>query len=217
MKKLTLQAEKRTPPGKGLYALRQAGLLPAVVYGPGLETQAIQLNAKDATKMLNGMSGSTLLHLLLDGKEYQVLLREVQRDFIRLTILHADFYAVPPDRLIRVRIPLEFTGISAAVRDFGGVLVHVISDLDVECLPKDLVSMIKIDLGALMKVGDAIAIKDIDIPSGIKVLMDMHEHVVTVTAQAAEEVVAAPATVTAATGEVEVIEKGKKLEEGEEE
>jgi large subunit ribosomal protein L25 len=215
MKKITLQAEKRTQPGKGLFAMRQSGVIPAVLYGPGLETQSIQLQTKETTRLLNGISGSTLIHLVLDGKEYQVLLREVQRDSIRLDILHVDFYAVPPDRLIRVHVPLVFSGVSVAVRDFGGVLVHVISDLTVECLPKDLVNTIRVDLGALMKIGDAIAIKDIELPSGIKVLMDLHENVVTVTAQAAEEEVVAPVSAVA-TPEVEVIEKGKKLEEGEE-
>jgi large subunit ribosomal protein L25 len=216
MAKITLKAEKRGHISKGLYALRQSGQLPAVLYGPGFDTLSIQLPVKDTTKKLNGLSGSTLIHLSVEGKEYQVLLREVQRDSIRQDIVHVDFYAVPPDRIIKVRVPLEFTGISVAVRDFGGVLVHLVSDLTVECLPKDLVSKIKVDLGALMKIGDAIAIKDINLPAGINVHMDMHENVVTVTAQAAEEepVVVAGA---AATPDVEVIEKGKKLEEGEEE
>lgn len=216
MAKVALKAEKRGHVSKGLFALRQSGLLPAVLYGPGFETMSIQLPVKEATKKLNGLSGSTLIHLDVEGKEYQVLLREVQRDSIRLDILHVDFYAVPPDRIIKVRVPLEFTGLSVAVRDFGGVLVHLVSDLTVECLPKDLVSKIKVDLGALMKIGDAIAIQDIALPAGIKVHMDMHENVIMVTAQAAEEEVAVVAG-AATTTEVEVIEKGKKLEEGEEE
>jgi large subunit ribosomal protein L25 len=216
MAKVTLKAEPREHVNKGLYALRQSGQLPAVLYGPGFETLSIQLPIKETTKKLNGLSGSTLIHLTVSGKEYQVLLREIQRDSIRLDILHVDFYAVPPDRVIRVKVPMEFTGISVAVRDFGGVLVHLVSDLIVECLPKDLISKIKVDLGALMKVGDAIAIKDIALPPGIKVHMDQNESVIMVSAQAAEEEVAVVAPTIAST-EVEVIEKGKKLEEGEEE
>jgi large subunit ribosomal protein L25 len=176
----------------------------------------IELESKAATQMLNGMTGSTLIKLMVDQKAYSVLLRDIQRDSIRRTILHADFYAVPTDRAIRVRVPLHFTGVSAAVRDFSGILVPVLNDLEVECLPKDLVSGISVELAPLEKIGDSIAIKDLALPPGIHVLMDTNETVVTVTAQMAEEEVVAP-VVAAVPGEVEVIEKGKKLEEGEEE
>jgi large subunit ribosomal protein L25 len=94
--------------------------------------------------------------------------------------------------------------------------VPVVNDLEVECLPKDLVSAIAVDLAPLEKIGDSIAIKDISLPPGIRVLMDIEETVVTVTAQMAEEEVIAPVVTTVPT-DVEVIEKGKKLEEGEEE
>ncbi len=216
MSELELKAKVRSAIGKGLYALRTSGKIPAVLYGPGVEAVPIELEAKAATQMLNGLTGSTLIKLMVDQKAYSVLLRDIQRDSIRRTILHADFYAVPTDRAIRVRVPLHFTGVSAAVRDFSGILVPVLNDLEVECLPKDLVSGISVELAPLEKIGDSIAIKDLALPPGIHVLMDTNETVVTVTAQMAEEEVVAPVA-AAVPGEVEVIEKGKKLEEGEEE
>jgi large subunit ribosomal protein L25 len=216
MTELEIKANVRSAIGKGLYALRTAGKIPAVVYGPGIEAFPIELDAKTAVPTLNGLTGSTLVHLKIDKKDYSVLLRDLQRDSVRRTILHVDFYAVPTDRAIRVRVQLQFTGDSAAVRDFSGILVHPITDLEVECLPKDLVSGISVDLAPLAKIGDSILIKDITLPPGIRVLMDADETVATVTAQMAEEEVAAP-VVAAVPGEVEVIEKGKKLEEGEEE
>lgn len=216
MSELELKAKVRSAIGKGLYALRTSGRIPAVLYGPGVEAIPIELEAKAATQMLNGLTGSTLVKLMVDQKAYSVLLRDIQRDSIRRTILHADFYAVPTDRAIRVRVPLHFTGVSAAVRDFSGILVPVLNDLEVECLPKDLVSGISVELAPLEKIGDSIAIKDLALPPGIHVLMDTNETVVTVTAQMAEEEVVAPVA-AAVPGEVEVIEKGKKLEEGEEE
>ena len=216
MSELELKAKVRSAIGKGLYALRTSGKIPAVLYGPGVEAIPIELEAKAATQMLNGLTGSTLVKLMVDQKAYSVLLRDIQRDSIRRTILHADFYAVPTDRAIRVRVPLHFTGVSAAVRDFSGILVPVLNDLEVECLPKDLVSGISVELAPLEKIGDSIAIKDLPLPPGIHVLMDVNETVVTVTAQMAEEEVVAPVA-AAVPGEVEVIEKGKKLEEGEEE
>jgi large subunit ribosomal protein L25 len=216
MSDIELKAKVRSAIGKGLFALRTAGKIPAVMYGPGVDAVPIELEAKAATQTLNGMTGSTLIKLSIDQKIYSVLLRDIQRDSIRRTILHADFYAVPTDRAIRVRVPLHFMGVSAAVRDFSGILVPVLNDLEVECLPKDLVSGISVELAPLEKIGDSIAIKDISLPPGIRVLMDSEETVVTVTAQMAEEEVVAP-VVAAVPGEVEVIEKGKKLEEGEEE
>jgi large subunit ribosomal protein L25 len=213
---IELKAKVRSAIGKGLFALRTSGKIPAIMYGPGVDAVPIELEAKAATQTLNGMTGSTLIKLSIDQKAYSVLLRDIQRDSIRRTILHADFYAVPTDRAIRVRVPLHFSGVSAAVRDFSGILVHTLSDLEVECLPKDLVSRITVDLAPLEKIGDSIAIKDISLPPGIRVLMDTEETVLTVTAQMAEEEVVAPVAAVVP-GEVEVIEKGKKLEEGEEE
>jgi large subunit ribosomal protein L25 len=216
MGEIKLQGKTRSTIGKGLFALRNSGKIPAVVYGPGIETIPIELETKIATQTLNGLTGSTLVQLEIEKKTYSVLLRDLQRDSVRRTILHADFYAVPTDRAIRVRVPLQFTGESAAVRDFSGILVHTLSDLEVECLPKDLVSGITVDLAPLEKIGDSISIKNVPLPSGIRVLMDPEETVVTVAAQMAEEEVIAPVAAAVPT-EVEVIEKGKKLEEGEEE
>jgi large subunit ribosomal protein L25 len=214
MSETVLEAKARSTIRKGLYALRTAGKIPAVVYGPGVDTIPIELDARASVQTLNSLTRSTLVRLEVDKKAYSVLLRDIQRDSVRRTILHADFYAVPTDRAIRVRVPLQFTGVSAAVRDFSGILVHPITDLEVECLPKDLVSGITVDLAPLEKIGDSIAIKSIALPPGIKVLMDLEETVVTVTAQMAEEEVVAPVA-AAVPAEVEVIEKGKKLEEGE--
>jgi large subunit ribosomal protein L25 len=216
MSDIELKGKVRSSIGKGLFALRNAGKIPAVLYGPGVESIPIELEAKAATQTLNTLTGSTLVRLEIDKKAYSVLLRDLQRDSIRRTILHADFYAVPTDRAIRVHVPLQFSGDSAAVRDFSGILVHTLSDLEVECLPKDLVNGITVDLAPLEKIGDSISIKDIPLPPGIHVLMDPEETVVTVTAQMAEEEVVAPVAAAVPT-EVEVIEKGKKLEEGAEE
>jgi large subunit ribosomal protein L25 len=216
MSDITLHAKVRSAVGRGLYALRNSGKIPAVLYGPGVDTVPLELDSKQTTQVLNGLTGSTLVRLDVDKKSYSVLLRDLQRDSIRRTILHADFYAVPSDREIHVRVPLVITGESAAVRDFGGILVHTLADLEVECLPKDLVSEIAVDIESIREIGDSISIKDIILPPGIRTLTDPEETVVTVMAQMAEEEVVAPEAV-AVSGDVEVIEKGKGLEEGMEE
>ncbi len=168
MNEIVLQAGNRTAVGKGLFALRKSGKIPAVLYGPGIDSLPIELEEKTAAKLLNTVTESTLISLEVGGKKYSVLLRDVQRDSILRKILHADFYAVPTDRAIRVHVPLQFTGESAAVRDFGAVLVHLLSELEVECLPKDLVNGIQVSIAPLEKVGDSIAIKDIFCHPGSK-------------------------------------------------
>src|SRR4030042_825680 len=122
MSEISLQGSVRSKIGKGLFALRNSGKIPAILYGPGVDSIPIELDEKTAVKILNGLTGSTLVRLEIDKKAYSVLLRDIQRDSIRRTILHADFYAVPTDRAIRVRVPLQFTGESAAVRDLSGIL-----------------------------------------------------------------------------------------------
>jgi large subunit ribosomal protein L25 len=215
MNEIVLKANVRSAVGKGLFALRKSGQIPAILYGPGINALPIELEEKTAARVINALTGSTLVRLEVGEKKFSVLLRDLQRDSILRTIRHVDFYAVPSDRVIRVHVPLQFTGVSAAVRDLGGVLIHLLSELEVECLPKDLVNGISVSLLPLEKVGDSIAIKDVLLPNGIKVLMDPEESIITVTAQAAEEEVVAPVAAEVPT-DVEVIEKGKKLEEEEE-
>jgi len=207
MTKTELHAERRTKIGGGLYSLRSAGKIPAVIYGPSTPSLPIQLEAKQAGRIIDSLAGSDLISLMIDGKNHDVLLRDVQRDSIRRTIQHVDFYEVPTDRPIRVRIRLEFIGSAPAVRDFGGVLVHLIDELEAECLPKDLVGHLQVDLNGLSQIGDSIAVKDVPLPPGIRLLMGPEEDIVTVTEQAKEEVVeAAPAPVTP---EVELVRKEK--------
>lgn len=209
-----LIATKRTVTGKQVGQLRRAGKLPAVVYGPVVEATAIQLDAREASRILRRVHGAQLLDLTIDGAAHKVLLQDLQRDSIRGTFLHADFYAVDMNRVIRVRLPIRLVGNSYAVSSLSGVLVHGTTELEVECLPADLIVQVEADLGALKEIGHALYVRDLYLPKTIKVLSDPDDMVARVTYQAKEEDLSAPATV--ATTEVEVIEKGKIEEEGEE-
>jgi large subunit ribosomal protein L25 len=209
----TLVATKRTVTGKQVGQLRRSGQLPAVLYGPGTEPLAIQLNARDAGQIIRKIKGTQLVDLIVDGKAYKALVQELQRDSIKGFFLHADFYAVDMARVLRVKVPLHFTGSSYAVVSLSGVLVHGVTDIEIECLPADLPAGLDIDLGALKEIGSALHVKDVPLPPTIRVLSDPEELVARVTYQAKEEDLT---TVTAvATADVEVIEKGKIEEEGE--
>ena len=209
----TLVATKRTVVGKQVGQLRRAGQLPAVLYGPGTEPVAIQLNAREASQAIRRVKGTQLMDLTVDGKAYKVLVQELQRDSIKGFYLHADFYAVDMDRMLRVKVPLRLTGSSYAVVSLSGVLVHGITEIEIECLPADLPAGLDIDLEPLKEIGSALHVKDVPLPSAIKVLTDPDELVARVTYQAKEEDLTTAAA--APTAEVEVIEKGKVEEEGE--
>lgn len=213
MDTLILNAERRTVTGKKVGQLRRAGLLPAVVYGPDSAPLAVQLNAREATRLIRRIQGTQLVDLVVDGQTRKVLVHELQRDPIRGDYLHADFYAPDMTRPFRVAIPIHLTGSSFAVTGFSGVLVRGVTDLVIECLPGDLIPSIDVDLEPLKEIGQALYVRDIRVPATVKVISDPDDMVARVTYQAKEEdLSAAPA---AATAEVEVVEKGKKEEEGE--
>lgn len=210
--KKRLSAVKRTVIGKQVGQLRRAGQLPAVMYGPGVEPVAIQINAREAARVLRYVQGAELVELVMDGESHNVLLQDLQRDSIRGDFTHADFYAVDMARPIKAHIPVRLVGTSYAVASLSGVLVRGLPGIDVQCLPGDLVAVVEADLGPLKEIGNAIHVRDLTVPPAITVLTDGDELVARVM-QAREEELAVPAAPT--TAEVEVIEKGKTEEEGE--
>ncbi|MEP7356808.1 MAG: 50S ribosomal protein L25 [Anaerolineales bacterium] len=203
----------RTVRGHQVGQLRRDGQLPAVIYGPGTTPQAIQLNSREATKVLRRVHGAELIDLELDGTTHKVLVHDLQRDSIRGDFLHADLYVVDMARKIKVRIPIRLIGISPAVVSLSGVLVRGVQELEVETLPGDLVPAIDADLGLLKEINSVIHVRDLVIPQGLQVLTDGDEQVARVTFQTKEEDLSTPAGTTPS--EVEVIEKGKLEEEGE--
>ncbi len=214
MDKPTLTAEPRNVVGKHVSRLRRAGVLPGVVYGPTSQPVAIQLNAREATRVIRKIEGTQLVDLVIEGQTRRVLVHELQRDSIRGDFLHVDFYAPDMTRPLRVAVPIHLTGTSFAVNSLNGVLVRGITDLAIECLPDDLIPSVSVDITPLKEIGQAVFVRDLQVPANVKVLSDPDDMLARATYQAKEEdLSAAPTTATA---EVEVVEKGKKEDEGEE-
>jgi len=216
MEKVVLKASKREVTGKQVKALRRAGLLPAVIYGRHVEPLAISLEAHNASLMLAKLTSSSLVTIEVEGKEYPALVREKQRDYVKSKLLHVDFLAVDLTEKIRANVRIEITGISPAVKDFNAVLVNNLNTLEVECLPTDLPERFTVDISVLKQVGDGFRVRDLQVAENVRVLTDPDETIVVTTYAKAEEE-AAPAVEGVAVEEPEVIEKGKKEEEGEEE
>lgn len=215
MEKVVLKATKRDVIGKQVKALRREGKLPAVIYGRHTEPVNIVLETHAASLALAKASSSTLVTVDVDGKEYPVLVREKQRDFIKNRLLHVDFLAVSLTEKLRATVSLNFVGVSPAVKDFNAVFVHNLEQFHVECLPADLPEHIDIDISMLKRVGDAIRVGDIALSDKIRVLENPDTVVCVASAPKVEEVAAPEAAVPTAAEPELAVERGKKEEEEE--
>jgi large subunit ribosomal protein L25 len=210
MEEAVFKAIRRDVIGKQVKALRREGQLPAVMYGKTIEPTPILLDLRESTRLLSRLAASALVTIELEGAQHKALVREKQRDFIRGTLKHIDFQVISMKEKLRVKVAIRLTGESAAVKDFNGVLVTGLGEVEVECLPQDLPQQITVDIAALKQIGDALYIRDLNVPDKVEILDGQDELVAVVNYQAAEEVVTPAEGVEGP--EPEVIEKGKKEE-----
>jgi large subunit ribosomal protein L25 len=208
MEKVVLKATKRTVIGKQVGQLRRAGQLPGVIYGHGMDPTAISLEAHNAGLTIPRLTSSSIVNIELDGKLIPALVREKQKNYIKGTLTHVDFQAISLTEKIRTEVSIHFFGLSPAVKDYSAIIVHNLNELEVEALPGDLPERIEVDLSGLVKIGDAIHVRDLSLPANIEVLEDPDVMVAVATATREE---AAP-EVVAEVAEPEIIEKAKKEE-----
>lgn len=205
MDALKLNASKRTRIGKRTKALRREGVLPGVVYGAGIESISIQMDGREATRLLDRASRSTLIELSLEGETHTVLVRDIQRDVIRRDYLHVDFLNLAMDVRIRAEVPIELVGHAPAAEEAGAILVAGANTVEVEALPSDLMDRISVDLESLKQIDDSITVADLYLGENVEVITDADELVARVIYQA-EEILEEP----------EVEEELAELLEGEE-
>lgn len=220
MEKVVLKATPRTATGRQVRALRRSGMLPAVIYGHNVKPISISLEGREAGRVLGRLSSSSLITIDLDGKEFPSLVREKQENHIKRTLIHVDFMVVSLTEKIRANVGIILTGNSPAVKDFNAMLINGLNELEVEAFPQDLPESISVDISSLVKIGDGIHVRDIVLSDKVQILDTPDEMIVLATPPAkeeVEEVVTPEAEVVAEGAEPEVIEKGKKEEEGEEE
>ena len=213
MEKVFLEASRRSVTGKQVGALRREGKLPGVMYGHNFEATPIQLDLRQASKVLHDVTQSQIITVILDSKENAVLVRERQKDYIRNELLHVDFQVVSLTEKIRTRVSIELSGVSPAVKDYNGVVVTEMDEIEVEGLPGDLPEKIVVDISQLTNLGQSITVSDLNVSENVEILHDPADVVVVITGWAAEISAEEEAEVLA---EPEVIERGKKEEEVEE-
>lgn len=196
MEKIEMEVKKREESGKKLKSLRAQGLIPAIVYGRKIKPFSIAIEEKIFVKQILGSEAgrNAIVTLKVSGektKEIPVLTQEVQRDPLTDKILHVDFRHIVMDEAIKTRVPVELTGLPIGVKEGGGVLVHGLREVEVECLPKDIPDKFVIDVSAL-KIGDSLHVSDLTQVAKVKILSNPPEMVANCSPPTKEEVVAAP-------------------------
>ena len=200
----------------GVRRLRRDGVLPGVVSCDGAESRSVQLNRHDFVQMLRRHTSENLImDMSIDGSELKkVLLREVQHDPLTEEILHVDFVEISMTKKMRTRIHLSIVGEPIGVTRDGGILEFLLRDLEVECLPGDLVEQIQVEVSAL-EIGDAIQVDDLVVDPKLTVLTAGDVAVASVSAPRVEEdVVPAEGAVAVDGAEPEVIGAKKEEEDG---
>jgi len=200
---ITLNAQKRSKADK-VADIRKNGLVPAVVYGAGVENTSISVPAKDYKKVYKEAGETTAINLIVDGKNISVLIHAMQLDAVRGFATHVDFLSVDMKKDITANVPLEFTGNSDAVKA-GGVLVKVLHEVEITSLPANMPHSLNVDITKLVTLEDNVFVSDIILPPNVKMITSMEEVVAAVTG-AHEEVETAPLDLS----NIEVSKKGKK-------
>ena len=167
-----LEASPRTDVGKGASRRlrRLAGDVPAIIYGAGKEPTSITIPHKDIMKALeNEVFFSHIITVKVDGIDESVVIKDLQRHPAKPKIMHADFLRVSADQAINVKVPLHFVNEDkcVGVRLEGGIINHMINELEISCLPGNLPEYIEVFMAEL-KVGDSIHISDLALPEGIE-------------------------------------------------
>ncbi|MBL8523116.1 MAG: 50S ribosomal protein L25/general stress protein Ctc [Betaproteobacteria bacterium] len=169
--KIAIKAEVRKAQGTGASRrLRRADKVPGIVYGGGKDATVVELDHNDLFHKLKLEAfHASILDMSIDGKSEQVLLRDVQMHAWKQNVLHVDFQRVSADKKLHMKVPLHFINADVApgVKLSGGIVSHIINELDISCLPKDLPEFIEVDLKDLA-AGHSIHISNLKMPAGVE-------------------------------------------------
>ena len=192
---ITLSAKTRTADfgSAGSRRLLRAGYIPAVIYGKQAPAHCAVV-AKEFLMKKHHFTGSTIITLDVEGQKHMVFVKTFQENLLKGIVNHIDFYEVTAGEKVRTHVGIELVGNPVGVRN-GGVLEQVLHEIDVECLPKDLPSIIQVDVSAL-DINDAVRVAQIVVADGVKIHTPEDETVATVKAVKVEEAAPADAEAT---------------------
>ena len=220
--KIAIKAEPRTLQGTGASRrLRRTEKVPGVLYGGGKDALAIELDHKDLLiKLKQEAFHASVLDLEVGSEKSQVLLRDYQMHPVKPRVLHVDFQRVAADKKIHKKVPLHFINaeISPGVKVAGGLVQHVMNELEVRCLPKDLPEFITVDL-ANLQAGHSMHLSSLALPAGVEAIVPKGEDPTVATVviprvmTAEEELAEAAATAAVSAADVPTTAQKAKEEE----
>jgi len=169
MEEIIIQAQTRNSNERAAL-IRKAGMIPAVLYNHG-NTELLKINEKNIQKIFSaGISESTLLDLEIGGKKEKSFIKDYQVDPVSNRILHMDFFRITYGEKIKTHIPIHLEGKSAGEKA-GGVLEVFLHDIELEILPKDLVSSISVDISNI-QIGEGVHVNDLTLPPSARILVE---------------------------------------------
>jgi large subunit ribosomal protein L25 len=203
-----LRAWRRNRSGKGVARkIRAQGMIPAVLYGGG-ENISLSLQPQELLKILSS-GENTIFRLDIDGErggDRQVIVRDLQRDPLKESLLHADLYRISMDVEITVSVPIVLEGMAREVSDVGGVINQLLHEIEIQCLPGLIPHELTIDV-AHLGIGEVLHVRDLPVPQGIQVLADSDEVVASVSVRGEEVAAEEPATAEAPAAAAETEER----------
>jgi large subunit ribosomal protein L25 len=160
-----LQVAPRTVLGKKVAQLRRTGVTPANVFGHKIESQAVQADTAELTRLLRGITRNAIINLNVAGEATPrtVVVRQVSRDAVTDQILHLDFFQVSMTERMRADVPVVLIGVSDAVTTFGGVLLQTLERISVEALPADIPTQFEVDVSRITQLDESLHVKDLGI------------------------------------------------------
>lgn len=182
MEELKLNAARRDVLGKKNRFLRRQGITPAHLFGHSIESQTLQCDTTELTKIVSQAGETRLISLKIDGEGQpkRVFVREIQRDALGKQLLHVDFYQVRMEEKMQVAVPLVLVGEAPAMKGKGRMLAHGITELNIECLPEKVPPQIEVDISILEELDQGIHVRDIVLDSDITVHADPEQLIVKV-------------------------------------
>jgi len=184
---MELVVQKREKLGRITKELRKEGTIPAELYGRGIENIHLSVQLKDFRKVFKAAGETTVINLVLGNEKHPVLIQGVTYHPVKDGIESIDFYKVRMDEKLKVKIPVEFFGISVAVKDKNGVLIKALKELEIEALPANIPHDIKVDISKLDEIGKSIYVKNLNIPADVKVMVSGETVVATIIEKVSEE------------------------------
>jgi large subunit ribosomal protein L25 len=174
---LTIDAKIRELKGRKTEELRREGMIPAVLYGPGVENKDLTVTGKEFANLFRQAGKSSLVGLRVENeaKNFMVLINDLSVDPVSGKTIHIDFYQPDLKKEIEADVPLVFVGESPAVKDLGGTLIKNFDEITVKALPADLPREIKVDISVLKTFDDAIAVKDLTVAGKVELLKNPEE------------------------------------------